>query len=86
MRFLIDMPVTPDAVPHLRASGHDAVHASSIGLAEATDHGIIEAARFGTGGSSSRLTLTIPGWCWSVMREVQASSSSGADRTRTTRC
>jgi predicted nuclease of predicted toxin-antitoxin system len=39
------MPVTPDAVPHLRAAGHDAVHASAIGLAQATDHEIIESAR-----------------------------------------
>lgn len=45
MRFLIDMPVTPEAVPHLRAAGHDAVHASAIGLARAADHEILEVAR-----------------------------------------
>jgi predicted nuclease of predicted toxin-antitoxin system len=39
------MPATPDAVPHLRAAGHDAIHASSVGLAEATDQEIIETAR-----------------------------------------
>ena len=27
MKFLVDMPVTPDAVPQLQAAGHDAVHA-----------------------------------------------------------
>jgi len=27
LKFLIDMPVTPDAAPHLRAAGHDAIHA-----------------------------------------------------------
>jgi hypothetical protein len=31
------MPLTPDAVSHLQAAGHDAVHASSVGLAQATD-------------------------------------------------
>jgi len=45
LRFLVDMPVTPDAVSHLRAAGHDAIHASSVGLAQATDPEIIEIAR-----------------------------------------
>mgnify|MGYP001381280689 FL=1 len=39
------MPVTPDAVSHLQAVGHDAIHASSVGLAEATEPEIIEGAR-----------------------------------------
>jgi predicted nuclease of predicted toxin-antitoxin system len=39
------MPLTPDAVSHLQAAGHDAVHASSVGLAQATDREIIEIAR-----------------------------------------
>ena len=39
------MPVTPDAVSHLQAAGHDAIHASSVGLAQATDPEIIEIAR-----------------------------------------
>jgi predicted nuclease of predicted toxin-antitoxin system len=39
------MPVTPEAVVHLQAAGHDAVHVSSVGLAQATDHEIIELAR-----------------------------------------
>ncbi len=39
------MPVTPEAVPHLGAAGHDAVHASAIGLARAADHEILEVAR-----------------------------------------
>jgi len=39
------MPVTPDAVSHLQAVGHDAIHASSVGLAQATDSEIIEIAR-----------------------------------------
>lgn len=39
------MPVTPDAVSHLQAAGHDAIHASSVGLAQATDREVIEIAR-----------------------------------------
>ena len=39
------MPVTPDAVSHLQAAGRDAIHASSVGLAQATDREIIEIAR-----------------------------------------
>ena len=39
------MPVTPDAVIHLLETGHDAIHVSSVGLARATDHEIIEMAR-----------------------------------------
>jgi len=45
LRFLVDMPVTPDAVSHLQAAGHDAIHACSVGLAQATDPEIIEIAR-----------------------------------------
>ena len=45
MKFLIDMPVTPEAVLHLRAAGHDAAHACAIGLARATDVQMLEAAR-----------------------------------------
>lgn len=45
MRFLIDMPVTPKAVPHLQGIGHDAIHASSVGLSEATDREILATAR-----------------------------------------
>jgi len=39
------MPVSPRAVAHLTAAGHDAVHAHSIGLATAADSAILEAAR-----------------------------------------
>ncbi len=45
MRFLIDMPITPKAVAHLQAAGHDAVHASSIGLSGVSDSDVIEVAR-----------------------------------------
>jgi predicted nuclease of predicted toxin-antitoxin system len=45
VKFLIDMPVTPRAVEHLVAAGHDAVHAATIGLSEASDADIIVVAR-----------------------------------------
>lgn len=45
MKFLVDMPVTPGAVPHLRATGHDAVHAFAVGLARATDTQVLDVAR-----------------------------------------
>lgn len=45
MRFLIDMPVTPDSVSHLQAAGHDAVHADAIGLARASDSEVLAVAR-----------------------------------------
>lgn len=39
------MPVSPRAVAHLTAAGHDAIHAHSIGLAKAADSAILDAAR-----------------------------------------
>jgi predicted nuclease of predicted toxin-antitoxin system len=45
LRFLIDVPVTPDAAPRLRAAGHDAVHAVAVGLAHATDNQLLDVAR-----------------------------------------
>ncbi|MGH9809449.1 MAG: DUF5615 family PIN-like protein [Terriglobia bacterium] len=44
MKFLIDMPLTPALVPWLRALGHDAVHASTVGLDRAPDAEIIARA------------------------------------------
>jgi hypothetical protein len=31
LKFLVDMPVTPQAVAYLLAAGHEAVHASPVG-------------------------------------------------------
>jgi predicted nuclease of predicted toxin-antitoxin system len=45
LRFLIDMPVTPQAAVSLQAAGHDAVHASTIGLSSASDVEILDRAR-----------------------------------------
>ncbi|HEX7406233.1 MAG TPA: DUF5615 family PIN-like protein [Candidatus Binatia bacterium] len=45
MRFLVDMALSPGLADWLVQRGHDAVHASSIGLARAPDPDIIERAR-----------------------------------------
>jgi predicted nuclease of predicted toxin-antitoxin system len=45
LKFLVDMPVTPLAVTHLRAIGHDAVHAHEIALGRASDTQLLDAAR-----------------------------------------
>jgi len=45
LKFLIDMPVTPDAAPHLRAAGHDAIHAVDLGLARSSDNELLTVAR-----------------------------------------
>jgi len=39
------MPVTPQAVAHLEARGHDAVHVSAVGFGEQPDSEILERAR-----------------------------------------
>src|SRR5438552_17805686 len=39
------MPVTPDAAPHLRAAGHDAIHAVDLGLARSSDDELLTVAR-----------------------------------------
>jgi predicted nuclease of predicted toxin-antitoxin system len=39
------MPVTPGAAPHLHAAGHDAIHASDVGLSNVADATILAAAR-----------------------------------------
>jgi len=45
VRFLVDMPVTPEAVDHLERGGHEAVHAASVGLATVSDPEILDVAR-----------------------------------------
>jgi predicted nuclease of predicted toxin-antitoxin system len=45
LKFLVDMPVTPQAVAHLAAKGHDAVHASTVGLGAQPDSEVLERAR-----------------------------------------
>lgn len=53
MKFLVDMPLSPRLVVWLREKGHDADHASTVGLHEAKDHSILEAAR-----QQNRITIT----------------------------
>lgn len=45
MRFPVDMALSPGLADWLVERGHDAVHASAIGLARAPDPDIIERAR-----------------------------------------
>ena len=45
MKFLVDMPLSPDLAVWLRNDGHDAVHATDIGLAFAADQEIIAHAK-----------------------------------------
>ena len=45
MKFLIDMPLSPVLSRWLTETGHDAVHASAIGLHAASDVEIIDRAR-----------------------------------------
>jgi predicted nuclease of predicted toxin-antitoxin system len=45
LKFFVDMPVTPQAVAHLEAKGHNAIHASAVGFAEKADTEILERAR-----------------------------------------
>jgi predicted nuclease of predicted toxin-antitoxin system len=45
LKFLVDMPVTPQAVSRLQAKGHDAVHASTLGLGARPDIEILERGR-----------------------------------------
>ena len=45
MRFLIDMPLSPTMTAWLNEQGHDAVHASALGLNRAPDPVILARAR-----------------------------------------
>ena len=45
MKFLVDMPISPDAARWLIEKGHDVTHASDVGLDRAPDLEVLEAAR-----------------------------------------
>ena len=45
MRFLIDMPLSPQLATWLNRNGHDAAHAQGLGLYRAPDDQILETAR-----------------------------------------
>jgi len=44
MKFLIDMPASPELVPWLEEKGHEAVHVQDIGLGTASDSKIMSRA------------------------------------------
>ncbi len=44
MKFLVDMPLSPELALWLRQRGHDAQHATERGLAQAADGEILERA------------------------------------------
>lgn len=44
MKFLIDMPASPELVPWLQEKGHEAVHAKDINLGTAADSTIMAQA------------------------------------------
>jgi predicted nuclease of predicted toxin-antitoxin system len=45
VKFLVDMPLSPDLAAWLRSQGHDAVHAIEIGFSCAPDEDIIDRAK-----------------------------------------
>lgn len=45
MKFLVDMPLSPELVNWLVREGHDAVHALEMGLGQTSDAAILEHAR-----------------------------------------
>jgi predicted nuclease of predicted toxin-antitoxin system len=45
VRFLIDMPLSPNLAAWLRSRGHDAVHAVELGLNRASDFDILVRAK-----------------------------------------
>ncbi|MFY9270124.1 MAG: DUF5615 family PIN-like protein [Candidatus Manganitrophaceae bacterium] len=53
MKFLIDMPLSPTLAAWLKEQGHDAVHASNIGLHRAPDAEIMKRAQ-----SEQRIVIT----------------------------
>ena len=53
MKFLVDMPLSPDLAQWLRAEGHDAVHASELLMSRSPDPEILRSA-----ASSGRVVIT----------------------------
>ena len=46
MKFLVDMPLSPQLAAWLRDQGHDAIHASEVGLHRTSDVDMIARAKF----------------------------------------
>jgi hypothetical protein len=77
LKFLVDMPVTPQAVAYLQAAGHEAVDVSSVGLSSATDTRILEVAR-----DEGRVVVTAHLDYPRLRRTAPESFSSAADFQR----
>jgi len=45
VKFLVDMPLSPELAAWLVRQGHDAVHALNLGLARVPDEAILDHAR-----------------------------------------
>ncbi len=53
MKFLVDMPLSPDLAQWLRAEGHDAVHADELSMNRSPDSEILQ-----TAARSGRVVIT----------------------------
>jgi predicted nuclease of predicted toxin-antitoxin system len=53
VKFLVDMPLSPDMATWLRSLGHDALHASELGMNQSADELILAA-----GISQERVIIT----------------------------
>jgi predicted nuclease of predicted toxin-antitoxin system len=53
VKFLVDMPLSPDLAQWLRADGHDAVHAEELSMNRTPDSEILQAA-----ARSGRVVIT----------------------------
>ena len=45
MKFLVDMPLSPELAAWLRGQGHDAAHVADLGLSQASDVDLMALAR-----------------------------------------
>jgi len=57
VRFLVDMPLSPALADWLTAQGHDAVHASRVGLALESDETILAHAANSIASSLLRISI-----------------------------
>lgn len=74
MRLVIDMNLSPAWAEHLAASGHDAVHWSRVGSANAADAEVMDwAARNGHVLSTARARLRV----LPLVNRSQSDSSNG---------
>jgi len=53
MKFLVDMSISPRMAAWLKDRGHDALHASSVGLERATDRELLDRA-----ANEARIVIT----------------------------